>query len=134
MILVDTDVWIDFFTGSEPGAGAVEQLLIHKRAAVSAITIFEMLAGVTGKRRLDQIEALLEVVPSVPLSPAAAEIAAAIYTDLKASGRLVGNEDILLAATALERQIPILTRNRRHFERIPGLDVTGPDDLLEDHD
>jgi predicted nucleic acid-binding protein len=29
--------------------------------------------------------------------------------------------DILIAATALANDLPLLTRNRRHFERVPGL-------------
>lgn len=34
--------------------------------------------------------------------------------------------DALIAATALEHDLPLLTRNRRHFERIDGLRVRSP--------
>ncbi|HTW41624.1 MAG TPA: PIN domain-containing protein [Solirubrobacteraceae bacterium] len=34
--------------------------------------------------------------------------------------------DALIAATALERQLPLMTRNRRHFQRVSGLTVHEP--------
>jgi predicted nucleic acid-binding protein len=30
-------------------------------------------------------------------------------------------EDALIAATALDKRLPLLTRNWRHFRRVPGL-------------
>jgi predicted nucleic acid-binding protein len=34
--------------------------------------------------------------------------------------------DALIAATALERGLTLTTRNRRHFEAVPGLGVRAP--------
>lgn len=31
--------------------------------------------------------------------------------------------DLLIAATALHHDLTLVTRNRKHFERIPGLDL-----------
>jgi predicted nucleic acid-binding protein len=36
--------------------------------------------------------------------------------------------DALIAATALEHGMPVMTRNRRHFERVAGLVVRSPED------
>jgi predicted nucleic acid-binding protein len=129
VILVDADVLIDFFAGKEPGATAVHRLLEERQAAISSITVFELLAGVTGKKRIAQIEALAAIVQVVELSADDARIAAAIYTTLKAKGRLIGNQDLFLAATALGVGIPVLTRNRDHFARVAELRVLSPGDL-----
>ena len=126
MILVDADVMIDFFAGSEPGSTAVLRLLEEQRIALSAITVFELLAGVTGKRRIGQVETLASIVPVVELSDEDARTAAALYTKLKARGRLIGNQDLFLAATAIGVGAPVLTRNREHFGRIAGLEVLDP--------
>jgi len=40
---------------------------------------------------------------------------------LRQQGHLIGDPDILIAATALHHDLILLTRNRRHFERIPDL-------------
>ena len=42
--------------------------------------------------------------------------------------------DALIAATALEHQLPLMTRNLRHFERVAGLVVHTPPDHPEPTD
>ena len=41
--------------------------------------------------------------------------------DLQRRGQTIGDPDILIAATALHHDLTLLTRNLRHFTRIPGL-------------
>ncbi len=38
-------------------------------------------------------------------------------------GQLIGNPDLLIAATALYHNLTLLTHNTRHFSRISGLQV-----------
>ena len=40
---------------------------------------------------------------------------------LRATGIMVGDCDLLIGATALRHDLPLLTTNRRHFERMAGL-------------
>jgi tRNA(fMet)-specific endonuclease VapC len=40
---------------------------------------------------------------------------------LRAAGLMIGDCDLLIGATALRRNLTLLTNNRRHFERIEGL-------------
>lgn len=40
---------------------------------------------------------------------------------LRASGRRIGDHDSWIAALALQREMPIATRNEGHFGRISGL-------------
>jgi tRNA(fMet)-specific endonuclease VapC len=42
---------------------------------------------------------------------------------LQENGRLIGANDLWIAATALAHGMPILTRNVEHFRRVPGLQV-----------
>ena len=48
---------------------------------------------------------------------------ARLRADLRQRGQLISDFDILLAATALEYGLTVLTRNTRHFNRIPGLQL-----------
>ena len=41
--------------------------------------------------------------------------------ELRQRGLLIPDPDILIAATALTHNLTLVTRNRRHFERIPDL-------------
>jgi predicted nucleic acid-binding protein len=48
---------------------------------------------------------------------------AAVRFALRRQGRLILDLDLLIARTALERGLELLTRNRRHSERIQGLEL-----------
>lgn len=49
--------------------------------------------------------------------------AADIYADLSARGELIGDADILIAATALAHGLGVVTNNEDHFRRIRDLRV-----------
>ena len=132
MILVDTDVWIDFFAGADPGAQAVERLLAQRRAALSVISVFELFCGAQNRKQVTQIETLVSAVQPIDLTPGAARSAGEHYLRLRAQGRLIGNQDLMLAAAAAELGIAVLTRNRDHFERIEGLAVLSPEEVVSE--
>jgi predicted nucleic acid-binding protein len=112
-ILFDTDVLIDHLRGSR-------QLIVDD-AAISVVTRTELFAG--DERQELAVEALLEDCEEVDIDPQIARRAGRVkrQTDLQIA-------DALIAATALERGIPLMTRNVRHFERVPGLDLRAPED------
>lgn len=45
------------------------------------------------------------------------------YRYLQENGRLIGGNDLWIAATALAHRMPVVTRNVGHFRRVPGLEV-----------
>lgn len=45
--------------------------------------------------------------------------------DLQANGLLIGANDLWLAAAGLAHDVPVVSRNARHFARVPGLRVVG---------
>jgi len=42
---------------------------------------------------------------------------------LKAKNKLIDAPDILIAGTAMRNNLPLATLNRKHFERINGLEM-----------
>jgi predicted nucleic acid-binding protein len=122
-VIADTDAVLDFLTDTPPFAQALADLLKEGRLAVTAITVFELYAGVRGAKRLKQIEAFCEHVPIYGLDLLAAAYAAKIYTDLKSKGITIGNQDILIAGICLAHSLPLLTGNKAHFGQIEGLVV-----------
>lgn len=121
MIVADSDVLIDFLAGRSPGAARVEAELGRGVLRTTAVTRFELLCGARTARRQAEIRQLLAAVPTLPLDEEAADKAAAVQQALEGTGEPIGMADSLIAGIALAHGAPLLTRNRRHFERVPGL-------------
>jgi predicted nucleic acid-binding protein len=59
----------------------------------------------------------------MPLNDPVMERFARLRSDLRSQGQLIPDFDILIAATALEYNLTLVTRNLRHFQRIPSLAI-----------
>ena len=120
--VLDTCILFDFLTGKgKADIGKVEQYLLEAKAAVSSVTVFELLRGVESRKHLEQRKELIGLCTVLDLTPQISERAAGIYTALKRGGDLIHMEDILIAATALHWRYSLMTSNIKDFSRIPGL-------------
>jgi tRNA(fMet)-specific endonuclease VapC len=118
LIVVDTDVIIDFFRDISPAAGVFSELISSERAAITAISVFELYAGVEGAKRLREIETLVQEIIILPLNVIEAAMGGRIYTQLKSKGKLIGAHDILIAAICIANDVPLYTKNIAHFSEI----------------
>ena len=59
----------------------------------------------------------------LPLDEAAMNQYCLLWGIMAKAGRAVDYPDLWIAASAVSRGVPVLTRNPKHFERIPELDV-----------
>lgn len=125
-VVLDTDTLSELSRGNPVvQKRALDYLAGFGRLTITAITVFERLRGYRlaireGKpfeRQLQAFEALAANCIVLPFDQEAASVAAEIWAGTTRSQRQhLG--DILIAAIAISRQIPLVTRNRRDFERI----------------
>ena len=132
VVLADADAIIDYFNDCKPMADVVEHLIKEDALGISAISVFELYAGISGKKRLKAIEAIIKTSIILPVDATSAHRAAGIYTLLKKRGDLIGNQDLLIAGIALANDLPLLTRNIRHFQKIKGLRILHPSQILKE--
>ena len=130
LTVVDTDVIIDFFRDISPAAEVFSELVSLEKAAMTAISVFELYAGIGGAKRLRQIETLVQELIILPLNTLEAAIAGRIYTQLKSRGKLVGTHDILIAAICLANDLPLYTKNIAHFSEIKDIRLLSPNEIL----
>jgi len=123
MIVADTDVLIDFLEGRQPGARAVAAALAAGRLQTTVINCFELLCGARQVRQRKAVHALLDSVPALGLDRDAAQKAAETRMELDRLGVTIGMADSLIAGIVLLHGATLLTRNRRHFERVPLLSL-----------
>lgn len=121
MIVADSDILIDALRGHSPAAERIGIELEAGALGTTAITAFELRSGSRSPRASAQVEALLAALVILPFDEEAADRAAHIRRDLESAGQPIGMADYLIAGICLARSAVLLTRNRAHFERVPGL-------------
>jgi tRNA(fMet)-specific endonuclease VapC len=123
LTVADTDVLIDYLRGRNPAADRIAAELDRGSLYTTVITRFELLAGARTARELDLVQALLIVVPALPLDAQASDRAARIRRDLEDRGEGIGLADSLIAGIVATFRAAFLTRNGRHFARVRELDL-----------
>jgi tRNA(fMet)-specific endonuclease VapC len=126
-LLADADILTALSKGHAGVTKATEDYLArHGVLTLSVITKFEVLRGLRVKRAIRQIrsfEQLCNKSDILPVDDAVVLQAAEIYVDLHRRGQLIGDADILIAATALVHRMGVVTNNVAHFSRVPGLRI-----------
>lgn len=109
-LLVDTDVFIDHLRGATRFAPG------EARVCYSVVTRCELFAG----SRVDEsaVRRLLAPFTEIPVDRSIAERAGRIRRETG-----VRIADALIAASALESGLAVLTRNLRHFRDVPELEI-----------
>lgn len=70
-----------------------------------------------------EVETFLRAFCLVWPGEATLEIYARVWAGLAAKGQMIGPNDLWIAAASLEKNLPLLTRNTREFQRVNGLNV-----------
>jgi predicted nucleic acid-binding protein len=118
-VLVDTDIFIEYFN-----QGRFHALFDSTRFTVyySIITKKELLTK-PGLRDSERESILVELSRCRLI--ALSDSITARYSDLRHRHPSLDKGDALIAATALVKRLPFMTRNKRHFQMVAGLTLFG---------
>jgi tRNA(fMet)-specific endonuclease VapC len=124
--LADTDLVADYLNGQQAAVTLLTGLL-SSGLAISLVTYGEIYDGIYGgsnPRAAEQaFRQFLRSVRVIPLNRAIVREFARIRRLLRRQGMRIGDNDIMIAATALHHNLQVVTRNSRHFGRVPGLKI-----------
>ncbi len=119
--LIDSDWTIDWLKGQQSAVELLENLT-GDDLAISLITFGEVYEGIYFGRDPERDEAVfqkfVDQITVLPLSRLIMLRFARIRGTLRRQGQIIGDPDILIAATALHHDRRLITRNMRHFQRI----------------
>ena len=124
MIIADTDVLIDFLRGRGGAAKRVALELETRFFGTTAITAFELRSGAHTPNQRKGIDTLLDAMTLLSFGPEEARIAADLRQQLESQGQAIGMADYMIAAVCIANDGVLLTRNRKHFERVEGLKLS----------
>ncbi len=129
MTHLDTSFLVDLLREGSRGrrgpATSLLKMLEREELAISVHVACELFAGAElakapteERRRVAALCAGLEVVlPDERFPP----LYGRLLARLERRGERIGTMDLLIAAAALVSDAPLVTRNERHFARVPGL-------------
>ena len=121
MILVDSSVWIDFFSSSPGKAGRELRRMIEESEpfALTGVVISDILQGLTRDvAEIEQFLAQWDVLE--PTGFQTYRTAAAIFRKARSKGIALTTIDALIAAIALEHRASVFTLDH-DFSRIAGI-------------
>ena len=133
MALLDTTFLIDLMRETKskrPGRATQKLVELNERGdplRVAVFTIAELEVGVTKcsqpARERHAIETCVKPFEIVGFAESTARIFGSVVGRLEREGQAISDMDGLIASVALELDEPVVTRNPKHFNRVPGLRV-----------
>jgi len=120
MVLVDTTVWIDFFTGKPTPQVNILELLISEGQdiCVCGLVLTEVLQGVREGKQYRKIRTHFENLVFLPMTQAMHLHAADIYRSLRKKGITIRKPiDCMIASLAIAHKVQLL-HNDKDFNPI----------------
>ena len=91
---------------------------------MSLAELYDGVAGAKEKHYAEQgLQSFLDDVEVLQVDDRVCRIFGAERARLRAAGNLIEDLDLLIGSTAMSYSLTLLTNNRRHFERMQGLDI-----------
>ncbi|MHB1868496.1 MAG: type II toxin-antitoxin system VapC family toxin [Nitrososphaerales archaeon] len=124
MKCLDTDLLVAILRGENSAANTLSEL-DEVRNATTTVNAFEIFYGANHSLRkaenVQKVRALLQRLDVAPFTLQSSERAGEILADLARSGELIDYRDAMIAGIVVESGLTLVTRNRKHFARIPKL-------------
>lgn len=131
MIHLDTCFLVDFLRETARGEiGPAFKFLLEdtgRKAHVSIHVVCELYLGVERSSRTEpergRVREILDQLEIVYADESFAPTFGRLAAYLQKQGEMIGVMDLLIATAAICADAPLVTRNEKHFRRIPGLRI-----------
>ena len=120
--LVDTDILIDAAHQDDVAVSTLQSIESLSELAISVVTQMELVVGCRNKTELRELTKFLRRFHIMPLSASISQTGLALLQQYRLShGLLI--PDGLIAATAIEAGIPLISKNQRDYRFIENLQL-----------
>ncbi len=127
MIGLDTSAIIDFFNDDKEAIRVIEEA--QEPLASTIVNYLEIYFGLDSENKNHQLEAqdydrFFDTIITLNLTKDTSKRVSKIYWELKRKGKINDKFDCIIAAAFLANGInKIITKNKKHFEHIGGIQV-----------
>jgi tRNA(fMet)-specific endonuclease VapC len=112
MTLIDTNVIIDFLAGDKKIVSLIQELAAKEEIKTTSITEYELLKHKTKLKR-QLAEDFLSELTVYPFDKDAAKEAAMLFQELQDAGKMINENDLLIAGISLAQNEVLLTRDQK---------------------
>ena len=120
-MIVDTDVLIWYSRGHQKAIDVVHGL---DGFSLSVVTYMEIAQGVRNKKELHSFQKALRTLDArVVHVDELISTKAMFYVEQYALSHAMELADALIGASAVVRQLPLLTGNEKHYRHLPGIAI-----------
>lgn len=124
MYILDTDIAVDYLRGN---SRIVEKLTNLNNLFITKLSLAELFFGVYNSGNIDKhYSTLMDFLAGVTTLNLDFNVCISfgkIKSDLTRQGKIIGDFDIMIAATTIANNFTLLTRNTKHYENIKGLKI-----------
>lgn len=123
---LDTDILIEYFRGNESIKSRIENLREEDSIGLTWLSVYEFFKGIFASGKMEEESFLSTLVNSVFLMDetyGSSRMGGEIYAELKKSGTLINDADILIASIVKQYNAVLVTNNEGHFKRVAGLKI-----------
>ena len=125
--LIDTDIVSYFLKGNQKVVIKFQEYLQnYDRIAISIITYYEIISGLTFKnagKQLEIFERFCKEVNVLNLTEESINHSARLYAAQRNSGKAIDDIDLLIAGIAISNGLVLVTNNVSHFSKIETLSI-----------
>lgn len=124
MVCLDTDFVIELIRREKSALSKLDDI-VDENICITVITLAELYKGAylssDIEAEIQKIKKMMGIVELLLLEDKAAKIFGDLFAQLRSNR--IDDADLLIASVVIAENQKLLTRNLKHFERVPGLTV-----------
>jgi len=122
-ILIDTSIIIDYLRKQNKKETLFWKIINEYDCYISSVTMYEIYSGAKEEKQKIEADIIMTFLNVISFDAQQARSASTIFQTLKKENRLIEFRDIFIASCAISKKIPLVSFNRKHFERIKELEL-----------
>jgi predicted nucleic acid-binding protein len=120
-LIVDTDVLIWYSRGHQKAIDVIHSL---DRFSLSVVTYIEIIQGVRNKKELNAFKKALGILNAQVIQiDELISTKAMFYVEQYALSHTMALADALIGASAVIKQLPLITGNEKHYKHLPEIKI-----------
>lgn len=122
LVIIDTDILIDFSLDRSDAVNTMADLEDQFILNISVITAMELYAGCRSKRDLNRVDELISDIHIEFVTKPISQQSFELMKEFRSSHGVEIN-DMLIAATSMNLEAKLISKNQKHYKFLPGIDL-----------